>query len=135
LGIRFLKIAVIYFLIGIFMGMFMSITHQFQYAPSHAHMNLLGWVSLALAGIIYHLFPSIAENKLAKTHFWLHNVGLPIMMVGLIILEAGNPAIEPMIAIGATVTTIGIIAFVYNVVANLKATVSRGTSSKRNIQG
>ncbi|MBP1932165.1 cbb3-type cytochrome c oxidase subunit I [Ammoniphilus resinae] len=135
MGIRFLKIAVIYFLVAVFMGMFMSISHQFQYAPSHAHMNLLGWVSLALAGIIYHLFPNIAENKLAKTHFWLHNIGLPVMMIGLIILESGNTAIEPVIAIGATVTTIGIIAFVYNVVANLKATVSRGPSSKRNIQG
>lgn len=122
MGIKFLKIAVVYFLIGIGFGMFMSITHKFQYAPSHAHINLLGWASLALAGIIYYLFPALAENKLGKTHFWLHNVGLPIMMAGLILLESGNGDVEPVIAAGATIMSVGIICFVLNVVFNLKDT-------------
>jgi hypothetical protein len=120
MGIKFLKISVIYFLIGIGFGMFMAISHKFQYAPSHAHINLLGWASMALAGIIYYLFPSLAQKSLGKVHFWLHNVGLPIMMIGLILLEAGNSSVEPVIAFGASIMSIGIVCFVVNVLVNLK---------------
>ncbi|WP_047155375.1 cbb3-type cytochrome c oxidase subunit I [Aneurinibacillus tyrosinisolvens] len=102
-------------------------------APSHAHINLLGWTSLALAGIIYYLFPAAAENKLAKVHFWLHNVGLPVMMIGLVVLESGNPAVEPVIAIGASLTSIGVICFVINVLVNVKASAGLSSSSENNM--
>ncbi|MGC5327693.1 cytochrome-c oxidase [Brevibacillus sp. SYSU BS000544] len=131
MGARFLKIAVIYFLIGVFMGMFMSMTQQFQFAPSHAHINLLGWVSLALAGVIYVLFPKAGESRLGKWHFWLHNLGLPVMMIGLVVLESGNPTVEPVIVIGANILTVGIILFVINVLLNVKASeISISTAKK-----
>ncbi|WP_419880805.1 cbb3-type cytochrome c oxidase subunit I [Peribacillus sp. B-H-3] len=130
MGIRFLKISVIYFLIGIGFGMFMSISHKFQYAPSHAHINLLGWTSLALSGLIYALYPALAEKKLAKFHFWLHNIGLPVMMLGLIWLESGNSSVEPLIAAGATVMSLGIICFTVNVLKNLKSTSESAAKSK-----
>ena len=115
MGIKCLKISVFYFLIGICFGLFMSITDKFVYGPSHAHINLLGWVSLALAGLIYHLFPSIATNTLSKIHFWLHNIGLPIMMIALIMNEAGSSGTVPYIATGATIMSLGILCFVINV--------------------
>lgn len=121
MGIRLLKISAVYFLLGIILGMFMSITHQFSYAPSHAHISLLGWASLALAGIIYHLFPDAAQNKLATSHFWLHNIGLPVMMIGLIAFEAGKTAFEPVIAIGASLTSLGVVLFVINIFLHVKA--------------
>ncbi|PLT32107.1 cbb3-type cytochrome c oxidase subunit I [Bacillus sp. V5-8f] len=120
MGISFIKSSVVYFLIGIGMGMFMSITHKFQYAPAHAHINLLGWASLALMGLIYHFFPSTGENSLAKVHYWLYNIGLPIMMIGLLLIESGKTAFEPVIAIGASILSIGVIFFVVNVLINLK---------------
>lgn len=129
MGVRFLKIAVLYFLIGILLGMYMSITHQFQFAPSHAHINLLGWTSLALVGIIYHLFPQAGEMRLAKWHFWLHNIGLPIMMVGLVLMESGMVQYEPVVAVGASATVIGIILFVINVWLNVKSTKVKQSSS------
>lgn len=121
MGINFLKIAVIYFIIGIGFGMFMSISHKFEYASVHAHLNLVGWASFALAGLIYHLFPSLAENALGKLHFWLANIGLPIMLISLIILVAGNKSAESFIGIGASILTLGILSFVINVLKNLKA--------------
>lgn len=121
MGINFLKISVIYFLIGIGFGMFMSITHKFEYASAHAHINLLGWASFALAGLIYHLFPSLTKNMLSKLHFWLSNIGLPIMMISLIILVAGNKSAETFIAIGASILSLGTLSFVINVLKNLKA--------------
>ncbi|TBL72434.1 cytochrome-c oxidase [Paenibacillus thalictri] len=119
MGASLIKIAVVYFVIGVLFGMFMSITQMFQFASTHAHINLLGWVSLALAGFVYHTFPKAAESKLAKIHFWLHNIGLPIMMIGLIILVNGVPSIEPVIAVGGVLVVIAVICFAVNVFLNV----------------
>jgi hypothetical protein len=38
---------------GMTMGIVMGITQDFTLAPSHAHLNLLGWVTMAIYGL-YH---------------------------------------------------------------------------------
>jgi cbb3-type cytochrome oxidase subunit 1 len=121
-GIRFIKMASLYFVIGVFIGMGMSMSHSYTLTGVHVHINLLGWASMGLAGIVYYLFPAAGESKLGKAHFWLHNIGLPVMMIGLTLLMLGNTAIEPLIAIGGTVTTLSIVLFVINVFLNVKAT-------------
>lgn len=136
MAIKFLKIAAIYFLIGMLLGTYMLMSHQLQYAPSHTHINLLGWASLALAGIIYHLFPIAAESKLTKVHFWLQNIGLLITIFSLIILENGYMIVEPIIiTIGAALTSLGVLLFVINVLVNVKSTVIHNDTSNPSIQG
>ncbi|MED4332180.1 hypothetical protein P9223_00510, partial [Geobacillus stearothermophilus] len=44
--------------------------------------------------------PQAAATKWAKVHFWLHNIGLPVMMIGLIFVVYGNEAFVPVTAIG-----------------------------------
>lgn len=129
-GAKLIKIASIYFVVGICLGMFMSISHRFDFASVHAHINLLGWVSLALAGFVYHVFPKSAESVLAKIHFWLHNIGLPIMMIGLFILVSGIANTEPVIAVGGTLTSIGIIIFMINVLKNVSAAKDPSSSGR-----
>jgi cbb3-type cytochrome oxidase subunit 1 len=121
MGIRLIKISVIYFMIGVLFGLYMSMTHDYSFTPVHVHINLLGWTALTLAGIIYHLFPAVSATKLAKAHFWLHNIGLPLMMVGLIILISGNEGVVPVIAAGGLLTTLAVLLFGYNVLTKLKA--------------
>ncbi|MGH8306639.1 MAG: cytochrome-c oxidase [Gammaproteobacteria bacterium] len=115
-----IKIAVVYLLIGVIFGLVMGMSHQFQYAPVHAHINLLGWASLGLAGVIYWLCPRAGGHWLGLVHFWLHNIGLPIFVIGLFFLQAGHPAAQPVVAIGATIAVIGIVFFTLNVFLNLK---------------
>ncbi|THE10297.1 cytochrome-c oxidase [Bacillus timonensis] len=121
-GIRFLKMAALYFVIGVLIGMGMSMSHSYTLTGVHVHINLLGWASMGLAGIVYYLFPQAGESKLGKIHFWLHNIGLPVMMIGLTMLLLGNPAVEPAIAVGGTVTTLAIILFAINIFLNVKVT-------------
>lgn len=52
MGTRLLKIAVIYLLFGALLGGYMGATENSALAPVHAHVALLGWASLALAGVI-----------------------------------------------------------------------------------
>jgi cbb3-type cytochrome oxidase subunit 1 len=82
MGTKFFKIAVVYLVIVVSIGYIMGITHNFSYTFVHAHINLLGWASMALFGLIYHFYPKAGETKLAKTHFWLHNIGTPFLQLG-----------------------------------------------------
>ena len=122
MGLKLLKIAVVYLVVGASLGLMMGITQKFVLAPVHAHVLLLGWASLALAGLIYHVYPDASNTRLARIHFWLHNLGLPAFMVGLGMLLTGNAAAAaPVVAGGATVVLVGLFVFAANVLMNVRA--------------
>ncbi|MDG5789084.1 cytochrome-c oxidase [Evansella sp. AB-P1] len=120
MGVNFIKISVVYFVIGVILGYYMSISNAYHLTGVHAHINLLGWTSMTLAGIIYALFPKTESSILGKIHFWLHNIGLPLMMIGLFLLLQGNSSLEFLIPIGATIVVVAVIIFAINLFLNLK---------------
>lgn len=125
MGLRFLKIAVVYLFVGACLGLFMGITQQFTLAPVHAHLLLLGWASLALAGLIYHLYPDAGATRLAQIHFWVHNLALPCFMVGLGYLLTGHEWAGPVVGITASAVLIGLALFATNVLMNVRPAAQR----------
>src|SRR5438477_251820 len=71
----FLRTAVVYAIAGMALGIFMAISEDHSQMPTHAHMNLLGWVSMALYAAVYRLWPEAARSPLAPWHFWIANLG------------------------------------------------------------
>lgn len=120
MGLRFLKIAVVYLFIGALLGLGMGIAQNFALVPVHAHLLLLGWASLALAGVVYHLYPAASTTRLARIHFWLHNLGLPVFMVALGLVLTGREAIVPVVVVSAIAVLIGLAIFATNVLVNIK---------------
>ena len=96
------------------MGIVMGITQNFVLAPVHAHINLLGWASLGVMGIVYHLHPQAAQTRLARIHFWVHTIALPVFMVGLAMMLTGHAAFVPLVIAGASAVAAGIFVFVVN---------------------
>ncbi|MFJ8064489.1 cytochrome-c oxidase [Psychrobacillus sp. NPDC096426] len=86
MAIRFIKISVVYFVIGVPLGLYMSMAHDYALKGVHVHVNLIEWTSFALAGFVYRLFPSTSRNMYARLHFWIANIGLPLMMIALTVL-------------------------------------------------
>lgn len=119
-GVIWLKLAVIYLIIGVGMGIMMGASEDFTMRPVHAHVNLLGWATMALAGLIYSVFPSAGLSKLARVHFWLANVSLPVMAVSLAFVVTGSRSVIPVLAISEILAAAGIIAFAANIFLNLK---------------
>ena len=115
MSIRMIRLAALYLVIGVTMGIVMGTMHQFTLAPVHAHVNLLGFATLALAGLIYKAYPAAAETRLAHVHFWIHSLGLPIFMIGLALALTGHEAFMPLVSIGATVVFVGILVFAVNI--------------------
>ncbi len=122
MGVKFIKVAVIYFIIGVSMGMYMGITDHFVFTSAHAHINLLGWVSLAVTGLIYQVFPVAGNSKLAKVHFWLHMIGIPLLTISMIFFGLGNFSMGiPLSAVGGILVIAGVLVFVVNVIKNVKS--------------
>jgi hypothetical protein len=120
MGLRFLQIAVVYLIVGASLGLYMGMTEVFVLAPVHAHTLLLGWASLALAGLIYHLYPAAGTTMLARIHFWAHNLLLPIFMVALAALLKGNPGAGPFVGITAIAMLAALACFAVNVLMNAR---------------
>ena len=119
MGIRFLKIAAGYLAIGVSMGLAMGIMQNFALHPVHAHINLLGWATMALAGLIYVQFPQAAQTRLAKLHFWIHNLALPVMMVALAFLLTGHAEALHFLEPASTAMVVGLLIFVVNICLNV----------------
>lgn len=114
MGNKILRLAIVYFLLGVAMGIVMAASHDFTYRAVHVHVNLLGWVSLALFGLWYRSVPTAAESTLAKLHFWIYNVALPIQMVTLAMFVSGNTSVEPVLAISSMAIGVSLVCFAIN---------------------
>ena len=114
MGNRFLRLAVIYAVLGVTLGIVMAAGHDYTLKPVHAHLNLLGWASMALFGLWYRSAPAAGETRLAKVHFWLHNLALPVQMTTLTIYLHGNTSAEPVLALSSVVIGVGFLCFAIN---------------------
>jgi hypothetical protein len=120
MSVRLIKIGVLYLAVGICMGVVMGAREQFTLAPVHAHLNLLGFAVLTLAGLVYKAYPAAAQTRLAKVHFWLHNLGLPPFMVALALMLSGNTGLAPVVGILSLVVGGGVLAFIVNIWLTLR---------------
>lgn len=112
--------AAIFLLFGIAMGMHMSITHNHNVIPAHAHVNLLGWVTCALFGTYFALNQAGSSTRLAWVQFGVYLVGLVLMLPSLYFLILGNAAMEPLVAIGSILTSLGVVLFAVVVLAGAR---------------
>lgn len=119
-GIIWIKLAAIYFVVGVCLGIYMGASNDHSLSHVHAHINLLGWASLALIGLIYCQFPEIATTRLAKIHFWLHNLGLPFLMLMLAGYLRGNAALVPFVGIGSAVVGLSVALLAANIFLNIR---------------
>lgn len=107
----FLRLAVLYFVAGVSLGLYMGMTQDHTMHPVHAHLNLLGWVSLGLFGLFYRVVPEAAQTRLARAHFWTYVPAHFAMMVLLFELYRGHPAVEPFLGVAALVVGVGVLCF------------------------
>lgn len=114
-----LRWSMLYFLIGVALGIYMAIAHDFAVRPVHVHVNLLGWVSLGIAALIYKAYPAAGASRLAHGHFWISIVALPVLLAMLWAFVRGNTAIEPVLGIASIAVLVATLLLVINVFKNV----------------
>ncbi|MEX6501003.1 hypothetical protein [Pseudomonas zhanjiangensis] len=111
---RWIYLAIVYFCLAVGLGVFMGLSGDHRLMAVHAHLNLLGWVSLSLIGVIYHYFPRAAGSRLASLQFWLHNLTLPLMMLALTLVTLGTPQAGPLLGASAVAMLLAVLLFATN---------------------
>lgn len=102
--------ASLYALVAMSLGIYMAASHDHVLAPAHAHLNLVGWVSVALYGLYYHAVPAVAEMRLAKIHVAVASLGVLLLAPGIAL--AVLDITEGLAAVGSLVTILSMLLFV-----------------------
>jgi hypothetical protein len=66
------------------------------------------------------VFPQAAHSRLAKIHFWLYNLGTPLMLATLTAFLLGYKQVLPAMVIAEFTVAAAILAFAANMLMNLK---------------
>ncbi|WP_343079724.1 hypothetical protein [Ostreiculturibacter nitratireducens] len=121
----FFKASAIFLVIGVLIGLQMSITNEHDAAGAHAHLSLLGWVSCALFGGYYAFNPEKAATRIAVLHFWTIVVATALMTGALYLLLLGNGAMVPLVAAGSFLFFAGSLLFLWIVFTRVNETLPR----------
>lgn len=99
--------------LGIALGIFMGIQDDHTLAPVHAHINLIGWVSLFLFGVYYHLHPHVV-GWLAQSQVALVVIGAFMTFGNLaIMLLSGDKALLAITIVGSVMVFVGFALFCF----------------------
>ncbi|NWL20145.1 hypothetical protein [Pseudomonas umsongensis] len=113
------RLAALYFAIGVMLGVTMGASGDHSLFAVHAHINLLGWVSMALFGIIGALHPSMTEGRAAAVQFWTYNLGVPVMLGALTLRLKGFASIEPLIGVASILIGVSVLLFAWLVFSRI----------------
>jgi xanthine/uracil permease len=117
----FFAIGVVYLLLGMSWGMHMGASEDFSMMPAHAHLNLLGWVTMAIYGTFYALTQNTLSPKLAWTNFVLAAGGVAAMIPSLALYLAGGRDAKfiPGLVTGEVLTVLSLLVFAVSVYREL----------------
>ena len=121
----YFKTAIVFLIVGIAAGIHMSITGDHSVTGAHAHINLLGWVTMALFGTYFAFEPEKANSRLARIQYGVYTIGVVVMMPSLYFLLMGNPALEPLVAVSSLVVFAGVLLFAVVIFSGKKTAASK----------
>jgi putative Mn2+ efflux pump MntP len=105
------RAAVLIVIVGMMWGIVMAISQDHSTFPAHAHLNLLGWVSLFLFGIYYHLHPALDSTRLAFVQVWIWIVSTIVLAIGVGLLHSGRSVGEPIAGVSSTAVLADMLLF------------------------
>jgi len=99
-------------LAGMVFGIVMGIRQDFVLVPAHAHLNLVGFVTLFLSALYYRVFPQAAASRLARYQAVISAVGAILFPVGIAsVLIGGHDRFEPLVIAGSLTVLVGMVLF------------------------
>ncbi len=127
----FLRLATLFAVAGMGLGIHMAASFDHAMSPVHAHVNLIGWVGMFLAGLFYAVHP-IADDRLARVHLGTAFIGLLILAPGIAGSHLGLPWGPAVAGLGSILTLVAMLLFAAIVFrATAAARVGAGAMSGR----
>ena len=114
----FIRASLAWFALGILLGIAIAAYPPWLvYRPAHAHMNVVGFLTMMVFGVGYQLLPRLFghplfSRRLAVAHWWLAIAGLAGRVVGLIVRPVVGEPGASRVGIGGICFSVGALGFV-----------------------
>ena len=129
---RFIRSSLVWLGTGVLIGIAMAFrpAEALAWKPAHMHANLLGFVSMMIFGVAYHVIPRFTGSplhrpRLASAHVWIANAGLAGMVGGFIARVYWWGIGNGVMRAGAALSAVGAFLFIYNLWRTLDEPVRR----------
>lgn len=133
----FLKASLSWLALGVTMGVAMAAHPVWTvYLPAHTHMVLLGFVTMMIYGVAYHVIPRFVgfplhSRRAAGVHWWLSNAGLAMMVCGFITRATNAGTGTVVLSLGGTLSATGAYVFVYLIWRTVDGPVGMRKAARR----
>ncbi len=82
-NVLLLRVSAVYAFIGAFIGSHMAGSGAYEFKPIHAHILVVGWLSLFAFSSYYRSYEVPKTSKLAFAHVWTAIIGSIGLTVGM----------------------------------------------------
>jgi cbb3-type cytochrome oxidase subunit 1 len=116
----FIRASLLWFAGGVALGVGIAVHPQWLiYRPAHAHMNVVGFLTMLVFGVGYQLLPRLFghplySRRLAVAHLFLANLGLGALVAGFCVQPHAPLAGRWIIGAGGSLFALGAIFWVWN---------------------
>jgi cytochrome c oxidase cbb3-type subunit 1 len=125
----FIVMSIVYLGVAAVLGIVM-LAHQNILALKfvHSHLNMLGWVSMMIYGVGYHILPRfmgrpLYSNKIGEAQFYLGNSSLIAMLLFYTLnVYAPSPMYRTLTVLFGAVQAVTVFLFFYNMLMTLLTT-------------
>ncbi|HEX6308141.1 MAG TPA: cbb3-type cytochrome c oxidase subunit I [Longimicrobiales bacterium] len=133
---NFIRSSLVWLGSGVVLGVWLALDpmQAMVYRPAHVHANLLGFVSMMIFGVAYHVIPRFTGNPLrsralATVHLWVANAGLASLVTGWLVRPWQGEIGSTALAAGALVSATGAFLFIANLWRTLAPQPQRGLAA------
>jgi cbb3-type cytochrome oxidase subunit 1 len=128
----FIVMSVVYLGIAAVMGIVMLANQDVMALKFvHSHLNMLGWVSMMIYGVGYHILPrfmgrTLYSNRIGEAQFYLANISLVAMLL-FYALNVYDPSdlYRTITVVSGAVQALAIFLFLYNMLMTLLTKVEQ----------
>src|SRR5678815_2652084 len=115
----FIKSSVTWLALGVTLGLAMAVHPVWViYRPAHMHMVMLGFVTMMIFGVAYHVIPRFVgvplhSKRAAGWHWWMANAGLLLMVAGFVVRARSGAVTTFLLSAGGVLSALGAYTFAY----------------------
>jgi cytochrome c oxidase cbb3-type subunit 1 len=116
----FIRASLLWFAAGIVLGVAIAVHPQWiVYRPAHAHMTVVGFLTMLVFGVGYQLLPRLFGHplhspRLAIAHLFCANLGLAGLVIGFLIQPHSGADARWVTTTGGLLFALGAMLWVYN---------------------
>jgi len=80
-----IRISAVYAVIGALIGSDLAGRQDYTMVPGHAHILVVGWLTLFAYGMFYYVFKEVSMKRTAKLQAWTSLIGGGLMPLSMLI--------------------------------------------------